>query len=544
VGFVLPGSATFDLGDGNNKLQLVTTGQLSLGTLAVKGGDGFDNVQVDGAAGSQIGSSALFQFGVGGSTTTMKHLAFPGAGQVTLAAADGGDSLTLDDCQTKGVIFSGGYGQGTLTIKNSSVGPVTMNGSQGPSSVSLVNSTVAGNVNAVGPEGIQVSLDATTVTGNVTAKGGLFDLDSAVGLTVKNAVSVTGDIVATGYTTAINLQAGSSLTVGDNIDWHATDALAVNGLDSDISAKALTLSSPRAVTFAQSGNTSSLTLTGPLNATGRTVDLDLYELNEDKSVNVAGSAKAGFKVMKGSIDQLVTVKSSLGSSSLSLGGIGPMTVGGNIYVSGKLSTSTGFSGILEQNLTVNGGIKEDSFGISACTIKKNVVVNLKDGNNVVGIGNFAAPALPNILGNLTITTGNGSDLIGFLCNVSGSTLLSTGGGADTLLTYGSTFDGPVTIKMGAGDDIIQMQDGPFFTVPTSFNGKTTIDAGAGNDMLIMGLAVGDPNNGGGDANSKIAFAPGLGSIIKGGTGINTFDDEAGQFSGVSLADFTGWFDPT
>ena len=88
-------------------------------------------------------------------------------------------------------------------------------------------------------------------------------------------------------------------------------------------------------------------------------------------------------------------------------------------------------------------------------------------------------------------------------------------------------------------------DAPFFGVPLTFKAKTTIDTGAGNDTLVLGKAVGDPQQGGGDANSKAVFAPGLGSTITGGSGINSFDDEAGQWQGIALgSDITNWTDPT
>lgn len=540
--FVLTGPAAFDLGDGANKLFLVTTGELSLGALSVKGGDGLDTVQVDGAPGSKIGSSALFQYGDGGSSTTLKDLAFPGSGQITLAAAEGGDTFTIDACQPKSATFSGGYGNGSLIIKNSTVGPVTLNGSQAPGSVALISSTVTGTLKAVGPEGIQVTLDGSTVNGSVMATGGLFDLDSAVGLTVKNVVSVTGGLVVKGYTTSINLQPASTLTVGQNIDWHATDALSATGTDADVSAKSLSLTSPRSVTFNQAAPGSSLTLTGELSATGRVVDLDLWEANIDKLVSITGSARSWFTVKSGSLDQSVNVISSLGSAKLSLAG---MNVGGNVYVSGKLSTSTGLAGTFLQNVTVNGGVKEDLFGIGSGTFSKNVKVMLKDGANVVGIGNFSSPTPSEILGNLTISTGNGADLVGFRCHVAGTTTLTTAGGADTLFMYESTFDGTATFSTGAGDDIFNLGDAPFFPIPVTFNAKATIDAGAGNDTMILGKALGDPNVGGGDANSQLVFAAGFGSSVKGGAGINVFDDEAGQFTGLVLGtDITGWIDPT
>jgi hypothetical protein len=165
---------------------------------------------------------------------------------------------------------------------------------------------------------------------------------------------------------------------------------------------------------------------------------------------------------------------------------------------------------------------------------------LKDGGNVVGIGNFAAPTTPEILGNLTITTGNGNDLIGFLCHVAGTTNVSTGGGSDSILMYRSTFDGTTTISTGAGDDLFNIADAALFDIPVSFNAKATIDAGAGNDTMFLGMSVAN----GGDANSQAVFAAGFGSSVTGGTGLNTYDDEAGQFTGLVLGtDVTGWTDP-
>lgn len=541
--FVLPGAAWFDLGDGNNKLLMTTAGELSLGTLFVKGGDGFDTTMIEGAPGSQIGTSAIFQLGDGGSSTGLKNLDMPGAGQVNVAASEGGDTLTLDNCEAKFVVFSGGYGQGSVNIKNSTVGPVTLNGSQGPAGVAIVNTTVNGAVKATGPEGIQVSLDTSTINGDVTAKGGLTDLDSKVGVSVANTVTVNGNLNVSGYQTTMSLNS-STLTVSKNIIGYGTDTLTIHGPEASVSAKELELNSPRSISMIQNGTNGKLALSGALSVTGRIVDLDYRTLNVAKAVNVNGTAQANLKAGQGTMSQYVNTVSSVGSAALSLGGYGPLSVVGNVYVSAKLSANVGVAGTLEQNLTVNGGFKNDTFGLGSGTYKKNIVLNLKDGANVVGIGNFQAPTLPNILGNLTINTKNGNDLIGFLCNVTGTTTLNTGGGADTVWVYSSTFGGTANFNLGGGDDILQMHDAPFFTMPTSFNAKATIDLGAGNDTLILGLVPGDPNNGGGDANSLVAFATGLGSSIKGGTGINFFDDELSQSTGLVAASFSNWTDPT
>ena len=49
---------------------------------------------------------------------------------------------------------------------------------------------------------------------------------------------------------------------------------------------------------------------------------------------------------------------------------------------------------------------------------------------------------------------------------------------------------------------------------------------------------------GGDANSRVVFS-GTGSLIDGGAGINSFDDERAQFTGLALGtSITNWTDPT
>ena len=52
--FVVSGAVFFNLGDGNNTLDLTTAGLIELGSLTVKAGDGSDTVTIDGGAGSQV----------------------------------------------------------------------------------------------------------------------------------------------------------------------------------------------------------------------------------------------------------------------------------------------------------------------------------------------------------------------------------------------------------------------------------------------------------------------------------------------------------
>ena len=67
----MTGRATINLGDGNNVLDPVTSGAITLGGLTYTGGDGTDTVTVSGGADSRIGGTAKFTYANGGSETNL-----------------------------------------------------------------------------------------------------------------------------------------------------------------------------------------------------------------------------------------------------------------------------------------------------------------------------------------------------------------------------------------------------------------------------------------------------------------------------------------
>ena len=126
--FTFPGPLGFNLGDGNNTLDLTTTGTISATALFVVGGDGTDNVAIRGAAGSSVTGTASFSYGLGDSTTTLRNINFTGATGVMLTAPGGGtiDATNVRVTQTLNTAF--GPSAGTINTTTSTLGGLTVTG--------------------------------------------------------------------------------------------------------------------------------------------------------------------------------------------------------------------------------------------------------------------------------------------------------------------------------------------------------------------------------------------------------------------------------
>ena len=164
----------------------------------------------------------------------------------------------------------------------------------------------------------------------------------------------------------------------------------------------------------------------------------------------------------------------------------------------------------------------------------------KTDSNLPGDVQIGDPAGPvTVAGNFVIQTAGNIDTIDLRAvTVTGNTVISTGGGNDSLtIDDGCAFTSTFTTDLGSGDDTIAIAQDTAQAAPVTFTGKATINTGAGADTLLLGLLAGD-------ANSRAVFVA-AGSKIDGGTGINSFDDELGQFDGLILGTgILGWTDPT
>jgi hypothetical protein len=194
--FSIPGPVALTLGDGDNTLNLVTTGKITLAGLTVTGGDGTDTVAVQGAAGSTIGGTAKFTYGPGGSSTTFDTVAFSG---VNLSAGDATDINNPNSVTSNNVTVAKTF-QASM-------------GNSFPSDVDFTGSTIGGL--KVSGQSVESLMTTTTVNGNIAYKAGYSCDIQADGLTVTGGVSETAP--------QPNFEAtGNGTTIGKNLSLTGT----------------------------------------------------------------------------------------------------------------------------------------------------------------------------------------------------------------------------------------------------------------------------------------------------------------------------------
>ena len=168
--FVVAGPVKLNLGDGDNILDLTTTGRIGLGGLSVAAADGIDTVTVAGGANSSVGGTAKFTYGAGGSTTTLDGVGFTGVSVVA------GDAIGTPN---------------TVVVTNTTVArTLSANlGNSFPAVLDVTGSTLGG-LTATG-YAVSSILTDTTVTGNVLFKNGYSAALAARGLTARNVTMIS-----------------------------------------------------------------------------------------------------------------------------------------------------------------------------------------------------------------------------------------------------------------------------------------------------------------------------------------------------------------
>jgi large repetitive protein len=445
--------------------------------------EGNDSVAIHNTADFVLTGSAAFDLGEGTNALDLSTTGRIGLGALAVKAGDGDDTVTV----------RGGLGDGSTIAAGATF-------DLGAGAVNLVLGDDAGGFGELSVQGRGGVRVAGSTGGTVTAKA----------LTV--ARSFKTSIGATSQTTFTNCTLGRLSQTGDVIN----------------------------------SNLNSTTVTGSVTATGRG-----FALVYGNGLTVTGDVRvsspehvAGLAAYNGGLSaRNATV--TAGYWAIFGGDSGPVTLTGNLTVSSPSQTGVLLNmqspSEVKGNITLNGGWQQDSFSVSPMfKADRNVVLNMGDGDNVVTIGAATAPTP--IGGNLVIQSAAGNDAIALeRVAVTGLTSITTGAGNDTLtIDNGSTFTGTFVADTGSGNDIISIAQSVGAAAPVTFTGNAVILAGAGYDTLQLGRPVAS----GGDANSQALFvaAP---SKVDGGLGNSTFDDEAGQFSGITLG--TGlihWADPT
>ena len=483
--FALPGAATFDLGSGDNALNLVTTGILTIGgNLAVKAADGFDTVVIQGAAGSAVSGAVSLTLGNGGSNSTIDTVAVHGAAGVTLTAGDMPDDLSLNGVTVDkgGLTATGGGGITTVNLGR--------NGAADPTKIAKA-------VKASATEDAFVNTDGATV-GSLDLNAGKYGDAS---LNVNGTTAVGGNIMGKGVETSIDVNA--DLTVGGKISLTGVEeaVLSANsGTTTVTGAVSLTADDARLTGRTASFSAASLTVNG-----GASGAISTFDTAITIAKNVSVSAKK---------DADLNVDTS---------GPGILSVGGNVTLTAKnetellINTTSVGSAHIKGNLTVTGGSSEDTINAtSSLKVDKDLTLNLGGQNNSTSLG--TAGQLLAVGGNLTLTGGAGDDTAVFVgVTVAGKTHVLLGAGKDSLtIQDGAVFTGTTTIDLGTGDDTLQVAFDGAAAAGVTFTGQATLKTGDGNDTAQIGSKAN------GAANTTVKFVAPK-NMLDLGTGLNAFD---------------------
>lgn len=170
------------------------------------------------------------------------------------------------------------------------------------------------------------------------------------------------------------------------------------------------------------------------------------------------------------------------------GNVSASIAGGNVVLSGdplgnqvtiarNSPTSITITGI---NTTINGGNKPITFN----GFQRDLTVNLNAGNDIVRFVN-SSDSVFQVLGNLTVKTGDGADQVHFAqVSVGGKLSVDTGAGNDRVST--STGSGTWGLEVASAASILAASGKDNFTIDNAnFHSTATIKTGNDNDQLAI-----------------------------------------------------------
>ncbi len=342
----------------------------------------------------------------------------------------------------------------------------------------------------------------------------------------------TSAVTGAGKFTYLN---GGSTTTLDNVDFASVTVKAGNGVANPNEVSLSNLTVTRTVSTALANSNPALveitaSTIGGLRETGHILSTTMISSTVTRGISIKGGFQADLQMADTTINKNVAITAP--NASMTASGVGS-TINGNLTIRGTSYTQTSFQSAtltrVKGNISVKGAWFTDVFDANSnFQADRNVSLELGDGDNEVTIGDGGGPV--SILGNLSIQTGAGNDLINLdRLALTRSAKLKLFGGADELsIENNSALAGAFSANMGAGDDTISIAQNTGTPGPVTFSGLVKILAGAGNDTLLLGL---DPVGSGGDATSSATFLN-LFSTIDGGLGLNEFDSGTSQFTGA------------
>lgn len=439
--FNLRGAATVNLGNGDNALNLRTTGRLDLGTLAVTGGTGTDDAVVRGGVGlgSRVTGTATFKYGAGETDTELSDVGFFGSGGVQVTASGVGnraDVFASNVTVANTLKATAGTAFLNVEVEGGSLGGLTASGTD--TSAELTGASVFGGVSLIGRNGPVLNATDVAVSGAVSLSG----------------TDTRGSAVAS--------------FAGTN----RLGSLKVTGGAADV------------VAGTAAGN--SLSVAGDVSVSGRTeASLDAsFGTFTARNVSVQS---AGGDATFDAVGAAVTVNGNLGVSAG--------------FTTDVRFDTTGMSEVLGST-TVTGGTEGDRFtATSRFRSRGGLSLNLGNGNDTVVLGDAAGRLA--LDGNLSVNVGSGTNGVTLRrVNVGGTTSVRGTSGVDTVsVEGGSTFARAATFDLGTGNDTLSMAQDLGADGPVTFNGAATLALGTGTNTLTLGRTVAM----GGDANTRVVF---------------------------------------
>ena len=205
--------------------------------------------------------------------------------------------------------------------------------------------------------------------------------------------------------------------------------------------------------------------------------------------------------------------------------------------------------LLDDNLVVTAGTGNDGISVSLVEAD-NVIVNAGSGTNSVTAGDLLLD------GNLVVHAGGGDDAIEATAVTADSLIVSAGGGNDGVVLGGLDLGVDLVVNLGSGDDSLELAEADIdddlvilglsgvdtiSVAGVNVGDDATIDAGTGNDEVTLDtVAVVDRLfgfMGSGDDTLSIGGSSAASALLRGGVGLDTYNDGGNTFDDEDIAQF-------
>ena len=438
------------------------------GNLTITGDDGDNSIVIDntGLAGGEIHIVGLDGTTINGQAEVILQGVTKG---INARLGDGADTLRFDGLVGSfKLAVDGGRGNDAFTLDNNAdiTGTLSLKGGNDNDSLTVANAMLSGELKWDGGNGDSALSFSTVNLGKLSVKN----------ITGLDTLTYTTGTVAGAF--SINNGKGGSSTTLTGID---SGALKLANADGNDTVTFGALTSDEALSIAD-GNGDSTIMISNSTLTGKTVSIK--NLTGNDAVTIQDSVILGaLSVSNGNGD----AETDIFTSTIGIGapGIRPADV--------KIANGNGFHGVWLVSVTTGKG------------------VFISGGN---GGSEFDSEAL-DVGGDFSYRQKGGLDSVFvFDADIQGKTTVDTGGDSDAVSFDGVHLFGPLTVKMGTGNDFLFLdaQDNP--AGPTSvFDGKVTVDMGAGDDDINVGTI--------GEAGNQAVY--GAAVLFNGGSGDDDVD---------------------